>query len=107
MNELVHIQAREMAVVMKALGHPVRVRIMELLAEARWNVSELAEEIEMDMSSISKHLSILRNAGLTYPDKEGTRTYYFTYCKCIPKFQECVKGLMETVINRRRKILNP
>ena len=107
MNELVHIQAKEMAAVMKALGHPVRVRIMELLAEARWNVSELAQEIEMDMSSISKHLTILRNAGLAYADKKGTRTYYFTYCKCIPEFQECVRGLMETLINRRKKILDP
>ncbi len=99
------IRAKEMAAVMKALAHPARIRLMELMADASWNVSELSEELDMDMSSVSKHLSILRNASLAYSKKEGTRTYYFTYCKCIKGFHECVKGLMETEINRRRQIL--
>ncbi len=106
MDTLSQIRAKEMAAVMKALAHPVRIRIMELIAEARWSVSELSNELDIDMSSVSKHLSILRNTSLAYSDKEGTRTYYFTYCKCIKGFHECVKGLMEAEINRRKRILD-
>ncbi len=60
----------------KALGHPVRIRILELLREGEQSVSSLAEAMEVEMSTVSQHLAILRGRGLVSGRKEGTTVFY-------------------------------
>jgi ArsR family transcriptional regulator len=60
----------------KALGHPVRIRILELLRAGEQAVSELQAELEIDASSVSQQLAVLRNRRLITGRKQGTSVYY-------------------------------
>ena len=60
----------------KALGHPVRIRILELLRDQERSVSELQEELDIEMSSVSQQLAILRGRQLVTGRKEGNSVYY-------------------------------
>ena len=60
----------------KALGHPVRIRILELLRAGEMTVSELQERLDIELSSVSQQLALLRSRQLVAGRKEGTRSYY-------------------------------
>jgi ArsR family transcriptional regulator len=60
----------------KALGHPVRIRILELLRPGELTVSELQAQLEIEPSSVSQQLSVLRARQLVSSRKEGTSVYY-------------------------------
>lgn len=60
----------------KALGHPLRIRILELLAEGDKNVNELQTLIGSEGSAVSQQLSILRTKNIVYGTKEGNRVCY-------------------------------
>lgn len=60
----------------KALANPVRIRILELLREGEQSVSALQAELDIEMSSVSQQLAVLRNRQLVAGRKEGTTVYY-------------------------------
>src|SRR5688572_17631351 len=60
----------------KALGHPVRIRILELLRTGEQAVSELQARLEIDPSSVSQQIAVLRNRQLIVGRKQGTSVYY-------------------------------
>src|ERR671939_657057 len=60
----------------KTLGHPARIRILELLAEREHAVSELLPEVGVADTSLSQQLAVLRRAGLVTSRKEGSAVYY-------------------------------
>lgn len=60
----------------RTLGHPARVRILELLRDGERTVGDLQAALELDSSGTSQHLSILRRAGLLQSRREGTSVYY-------------------------------
>jgi ArsR family transcriptional regulator len=60
----------------KALGHPVRVRILELLRTSERTVSELQALLDIEASSVSQQLAVLRSRHLVTGRKEGTSVYY-------------------------------
>lgn len=60
----------------RVLGHPARVRILELLREGERSVGALQAELELDSSGTSQHLSALRRIGLVESRREGTSVLY-------------------------------
>lgn len=60
----------------KVLGHPVRVRIIDLLREGERKVGDLQTALELDTSGTSQHLGALRRAGLVETRRQGTTIYY-------------------------------
>jgi DNA-binding transcriptional ArsR family regulator len=60
----------------RTLGHPIRVRVLELLRGGEMTVGELQTELEIDSSGASQHLSAMRRQGLLEARKEGTSVYY-------------------------------
>jgi len=60
----------------KALGNPIRVRILELLSEGERSVGDLQAELEMDSSGTSQHLGALRRQGIVESRRDGTSVYY-------------------------------
>lgn len=60
----------------KALGHSVRIRVLELLREGEQSVSSLSDRLGIEMSTASQHLAVLRGRGLVSGRKEGTTVYY-------------------------------
>jgi len=62
--------------VFKALGHPTRLWMAERLAEGELCVCELLADVDVDFSTISKHLAILKQAGVVASEKRGKQVYY-------------------------------
>ena len=60
----------------RVLGHPARVRILELLREGERSVGALQAELELDSGGTSQHLAALRRIGLVESRREGTSVYY-------------------------------
>jgi ArsR family transcriptional regulator len=60
----------------QALGHPIRLRLLGLLAEGGRCACELQPELEMDQSTIARHLLTLKRAGILRSRKEGVRVIY-------------------------------
>ena len=60
----------------RVLGHPARVRILELLRDGEQSVGALQTELSLDSSGTSQHLAALRRIGLVQSRREGTSVYY-------------------------------
>jgi DNA-binding transcriptional ArsR family regulator len=60
----------------RVLGHPVRIRLLELLRDGERTVGDLREELQMDSSGTSQHLGILRKHGILEGRRVGTSIYY-------------------------------
>jgi ArsR family transcriptional regulator len=60
----------------RVLGHPVRIRILELLSDGERTVGDLQARLELDSSGTSQHLGALRQLGLLEARREGTSVYY-------------------------------
>ena len=86
--------AEARARVIKALGHPSRIFMTARLSEGDASVGELVEAIGADVSTVSKHLSIMRQAGLVSDRKEGNRVLYSLRCPCIMQFIQCIDDVI-------------
>jgi DNA-binding transcriptional ArsR family regulator len=64
------------ATLFRVLGHPARVRILELLRDGERSVGALQVELALDSSGTSQHLAALRRIGLVTPRRDGTSVYY-------------------------------
>src|SRR6266567_1111868 len=60
----------------RTLGHPARIRVLELLAERDHAVHELLERIEIEPSNLSQQLAVLRRAGLVSQHRAGSQVVY-------------------------------
>ena len=78
------------AEVFKALGHPTRLWIVRQLADGEHCVCEFVEAVGADFSTISKHLSVLKQAGVIEDDKRGKSVYYRLSCPCVLAMLDCV-----------------
>ncbi len=81
--------------VLKALAHPTRLFLVEKLADRSYCVRELTELIEADISTVSKHLSILKNAGLITDKKQGKQVFYSLRMGCALNFLDCVEAVLK------------
>ncbi len=93
------------ATIFKALGHPTRLYICERLQEAPQCVCELTELVGADISTISKHLTILRNAGLVRSEKSGTTVYYSLACNCLTQFLQGAEALLKRKVEAEYSVL--
>ncbi len=88
------------AQVFKAMGHPTRLAIIDELTEGPRCVRDINEIIDADLSTVSRHLSVLRNAGLVASEKKGNQVVYTLRCPCVTTFYACV----ESVLNGTSKV---
>ncbi len=93
------------AQILKALSHPTRLFIVNELENGERCVCELQAMIEDDVSTISKHLSILKQAGIIEDRKEGLNVYYHLKLTCIPTFLFCIENMMMEKTKQQYKIL--
>ncbi len=85
--------ARRIAVI-KALAHPSRLAIAEALQDGERCVCDLRGIVGADLSTVSKHLTLMRKAGLLDMEKRGLNVFYRLRCPCLMSFFECVDGLI-------------
>jgi len=85
--------------VLKALAHPSRLFMIEELARGERCVCELTALVGADMSTVSKHLSLMKQAGLVLDEKRGLNVYYRLRTACVLDFLECVEAVMRVSLD--------
>lgn len=81
--------------VIKALAHATRLFIVEQLAQREHCVCELTAMVGADISTVSKHLSVLKQAGVISDEKRGSQVWYSLRVPCILNFFGCVEAVLE------------
>jgi len=93
------------AKIIKALAHPSRLFIVDELNRGRRCVCELTEMIGADASTISKHLSVLKNAGLVRDEKVGTSVYYEFVAPCVSNFFDCIEAVIRANAEKHLELI--
>lgn len=83
------------AEILKAMAHPTRLFIMTELSHEKYSVNELQKLIRSDVSTVSKHLSVLKKAGILIDEKVGTKVFYTLKNPCIMNFMKCIEILIK------------
>ena len=81
--------------VIKAMAHPSRLMMIDTLAEGEKCVNEIRDIVGSDLSTVSRHLSILRSAGIVDDRKDGLQVFYRLRVPCILNFFGCVEAVLE------------
>lgn len=84
------------AKVLKAMAHPSRLFIIEELEKGERCVCDLTEQIGADISTVSKHLSVLKQSGIVEDDKRGNQVFYRLRVPCVVNFFGCVETVLES-----------
>jgi len=84
------------AKIIKAMAHPTRLFIVDQLAKKDLCVNELTEKIGDDMSTVSKHLSVLKSVGIVQSSKKGTQVNYSLKMPCVLNFFGCVESVLKS-----------
>lgn len=81
--------------IIKSLAHPARLLMVQTLTEGERCVCELTGIVGSDMSTVSKHLSLLKNAGIIQDEKRGNQVFYKLKTPCVLNFLGCVERVLE------------
>lgn len=93
------------AKVLKAMAHPSRLFILEELEGGERCVGDLTEMIGADVSTVSKHLSVLRQAGIVIDNKRGNQIFYQLRVPCILNFFDCVESVLSEQVRAQAACL--
>jgi len=77
--------------IFKALAHPTRLHLLEKIYFEAMCVSDLMEGLDADVSTISRHLSVLKRAGVVEDEKKGTQVFYKLSMPCVLEMLGCVE----------------
>ena len=89
----------------KALGHPARIRILELLSQGELSVSELIPEVGLESSHLSQQLGVLRRANLVVTRKSGNLVYYRLADRRLAKLLDLAKQILLAYLTETRDLL--
>ena len=76
--------------IVKAMAHPTRLLVMETLMKGERCVNDLTYMAGCDVTTLSKHLSVMKRAGLLVCEKRGLNVYYQIACPCFAEFFSCI-----------------
>ena len=94
------------AKIIKAMAHPTRLYVIDELSREEKCVCELTTMIGADISTVSKHLAILKGAGLVQDEKRGVQVFYKLRVPCVLDFLNCVETVMKSNIQEQLKLMN-
>lgn len=89
----------------KALAHPSRLLLLDALLDREMCVHELTELVGSDQSTVSKHLAVLREAGLIGVRKEGAMSLYRSTCRCLEGFFGCLDTVLRDNVEAQQAVL--
>jgi len=95
MNMKVKKRYEAKAGIMKALSHSTRLFIVDQLRERERCVCELTRMVGHDISTVSRHLLILKNAGIVSDEKRGTQVFYTLRIPCVLDFLQCAERVLQ------------
>ncbi len=94
------------AKIVKAMAHPTRLFIVDQLSEVGEKcVCELTEMIGTDMSTVSRHLAVLKGAGIVEDEKRGQMVFYRLRVQCVLNFFECIESVMACNAKSQQEML--
>jgi DNA-binding transcriptional ArsR family regulator len=93
------------AKVLKALAHPTRLWMAEQLAEGERCVCEFADAIDVNFSTVSKHLTVMKQAGIVADDKRGKQVFYSLKVPCVFNFMNCIEEVIKSQVNDQIALL--
>nr|MEE4269914.1 metalloregulator ArsR/SmtB family transcription factor [Candidatus Krumholzibacteria bacterium] len=82
--------------IIKAMAHPTRLFMVDELGRGEQTVGRLQEMVQADMSTVSKHLTVLKTAGIIQDEKRGNQVFYSLRCPCVLDFFSCVESVLQT-----------
>ncbi len=90
----------------KTLGHPVRIRVLELLSEREHAVSEMLAELEIEPANLSQQLAVLRRGGLVAVRKEGSAAYYSLTSPRVSELLAVARSILSGVLSGQVELLD-
>jgi len=95
------------AEILKALSHPTRLAVVELLGkEGERCVCEIAERVGGgDRTTLSKHLAVLKSAAVVSDRKEGLQVFYRLNCPCVTEFLACIRQMVRERIREENRAM--
>ncbi|MCK4795526.1 MAG: winged helix-turn-helix transcriptional regulator [Desulfobacteraceae bacterium] len=87
------------------MAHPTRLFIVDELSRGQRCVYELTEMIGADTSTVSKHLSVLKNVGIIADEKRGLEVYYRLRVPCVLNFFSCVESVIRTTAKEQMALI--
>lgn len=96
---------RARARILKALAHPSRLFIVERLREREHCVCELTAMIGVDISTVSKHLAVLKNAGIVRDERRGVQIFYSLKRPCVVDFFSCAEAVLTAEAGQRLNLV--
>ena len=106
MNEKQRAMYEARARIVKALAHPARLMIVDELARQPMCVCDIRELVGSDLSTVSKHLSVLKNAGIVWDEKRGSQVFYSLRCPCAVNFFTCAEKVLKTTAKEQMKLVS-
>ena len=89
----------------RTLGHPVRIRVLELLEHGPRPVRELLAEIDVEASNLSQQLAILRRAGLVTSSRDGAVVMYTLSSGEVAELLRVARHILADLIDERAQLL--
>lgn len=89
----------------KTLGHPTRIRVLELLSEREHAVAEMLAEVGIEAASLSQQLAVLRKANLVLTRREGSNVYYRLASPDLAELLRVARGILSGVLQGQAQLL--
>ena len=105
MDEKTKARYEAKAKIIKAMAHPTRLFLVDELSRQSRCVCELTALVGADMSTVSKHLSILKAAGIVEDEKRGLQVWYSLRMLCILNFFGCVEQVQKLTVRSQQKLV--
>jgi len=98
------LRYEKQAEIAKAIGHPLRVAIVDFLRDGEQCVCDIAEHVGSERSNVSRHLSVMVNAGLLEYYKDGLKVMYRLETPCVLDFLSCTTRLLKNRAKDNEKL---
>jgi DNA-binding transcriptional ArsR family regulator len=89
----------------KTLGHPARIRVLELLSQREHAVAEMLPEIGIEAANMSQHLAVLRRTGLVTTRKEGSTVFYSLTSPHVAELLAVARKILTGVLSGQVELL--
>ena len=91
--------------IVKATAHPLRIAILDFLKDKEQCVCDIAEHVGSERSNVSRHLSVMVNAGVLESRKDGLKVIYKLKTPCILEFFSCITACLKQQAEDNKKLL--
>ena len=93
------------AEVIRAIAHPIRLQIVDYLADGEQCVCDIARHVGAERSNVSRHLAVMLNAGIVDCRKDGLRVIYSLRTPCVANFLDCVTNVLREQLEAQKELL--